>query len=77
MKLDEITKQARHYLLGADAVVANMTGGTTLMGIVVQQLVEKAQELDRPVSRFVLIDRRPSNEQENNPFVEGDFCCLD
>lgn len=76
-EIDEITKQAHPYLLGADEVVANMTGGTTLMGIVIQRLVEKAQELDRPVSRFVLIDRRPSNEQENNPFVEGDFCWLD
>ena len=76
-EIDEIIKQARHYLLYADEVVANMTGGTTLMGIVVQRLVEKAQGLDRSVKRFVLIDRRPSNEQEINPFVEGDSCWLD
>lgn len=72
-----ITKQAQHDLLCADEVVANMTGGTTLMGIVVQQLVEEAQKLDRPVQRFVLIDRRPSSEQESHPFVEGDSCWLD
>ena len=76
-EIDEITKQARHDLLCADEVVANMTGGTTLMGIVVQQLVEEAQKLDRPVRRFVLIDRRPSSEQESHPFVEGDSCWLD
>ncbi len=76
-EIDEITKQARHYLLCADEVVANMTGGTTLMGIAVQQLVEKAQGLDRPVKRFVLIDRRSSDEQAIDPFVESDFCWLD
>ena len=76
-EIGEITKQTQHDLLGADEVVANMTGGTTLMGIAVQRLVEEAQKLDRPVKRFVLIDRRPSNEQESHPFVEGDSCWLD
>ena len=76
-EIDEITQQARHYLLNADEVVANMTGGTTLMGIVVQRLVEEAQKLDRPMRRFVLIDRRPPDEQASNPFVQGDFCWLD
>jgi len=76
-EIDEITNQARHHLLCADEIVANMTGGTTLMGIVVQRLVEEAQKLDRPVRRFVLIDRRSSDEQASNPFVEGDSCWLD
>ena len=76
-EIDEITQQARHYLLSADEVVANMTGGTTLMGIVVQRLVENAQKLDRPVRRFVLIDRRRPEDQASNPFVEGDSCWLD
>ena len=76
-EIDEITQQARQYLLSADEVVANMTGGTTLMGIVVQQLVEEAQKLDRPVRRFVLIDRRRPEDQASNPFVEGASCWLD
>ena len=76
-EIDEITKQARQSILRADEVVANMTGGTTLMGIVVQRLVEGAQKLDRPVRRFVLIDRRSPDEQASNPFVEGDSCWLD
>ncbi len=76
-EINEITKQALHYLLHADVVVANMTGGTTLMGVVVQRLVEEAQKLDRPVRRFVLIDRRSSDEQADNPFVKSDFDWLD
>ena len=76
----EITKavdQVRPYLLEADEVVANMTGGTTLMGIIVQQLVEEAQKLDRPVRRFVLIDRRPPEQQDHDPFVQSDCHWLD
>ena len=77
---DEITKavdQARLHLLEADEIVANMTGGTTLMGIIVQQLVEEAQILDRPVRRFVLIDRRPPEQQEQDSFVQSDCHWLD
>ncbi len=65
-------KQARPYLLGADEVIANMTGGTTLMGLVVQRLTEEAQKLDRSVRRFALIERRPPAEQDSDPFVQGD-----
>ena len=77
---DEITEavnQARHRLLEADEIVANMTGGTTLMGIIVQQLVEEAQKLDRPVRRFILIDRRSPEDQELKPFVQSDCHWLD
>ena len=77
---DEITKaveQSRRHLLEADEIVANMTGGTTLMGIIVQQLVEEAQKLDRPVRRFVLIDRRSPEDQDRDPFVQSDSHWLD
>ena len=57
--------------------MANITGGTTLMGIIVQRLVEEAQRLDRPVKRFALIDRRPTAAQESDPFVQGDSHWLD
>ena len=69
---DAAVERAYPHLLIADEVVANMTGGTTLMGLVVQRLVEEAQKLDRPVRRFALIDRRTPAEQNDNPFVEGE-----
>ena len=70
-EIDAAVKQAYPYLLAADQVVANMTGGTTLMGLVLQGLVEEAQKLDRPVRRFALIDRRPPAEQDSDPYVQG------
>lgn len=71
---DEIEKVAEYtkgYLSYADEVRANITGGSTLMGVIVQQLVEEAQKLGRPAKRFALIDRRSTEEQERNPFVPG------
>ncbi len=76
-EIDAVAERARVYLLCADQVIANMTGGSTLMGLIVQRLVEEAQKLDRPVKRFALIDRRPTEEQESNAFVQGEHHWLD
>ena len=54
-----------------------MTGGTTLMGLVIQRLAEEAQRLYRPVRRFALIDRRTPAEQDSEPFVQGEHHWLD
>ena len=76
-EIDAAVERAYPHLLTADEVVANMTGGTTLMGLVIQRLVEEAQKLDRPVRRFALIDRRPPTEQDSDPYVQGDDHWLD
>ena len=76
-KIKASVEQARCHLLDADEVVANVTGGTTLMGLIVQQLVEEAKKLDRPVRRFALIDRRPPAEQDSDPFVRGEHHWID
>ena len=76
-EIDAAVERAYPHLLIADEVVANMTGGTTLMGLIVQRLAEEAQKLDRPVRRFALIDRRAPAEQNDNPFVEGECYWLD
>lgn len=76
-EIDKVIKHTQGYLSYADEVKANITGGSTLMGVIVQQLVEEAQKLDRPVNRFALIDRRPTEEQDTNPFVESEHHWLD
>ena len=76
-EIDAIAESAQGYLSYAEEVRANITGGTTLMGVIVQRLVEEAQELNRPVRRFALIDRRPQEEQDSDPFVEGESHWLD
>ncbi|MBA2671448.1 MAG: TM1812 family CRISPR-associated protein [Gemmatimonadetes bacterium] len=69
-EIERMVHDAELVLLEADDIVANLTGGTTLMGVVVQELVERARRLDRSWRRFLLIDRRPPKEQENHPWVE-------
>ncbi|MGQ4807407.1 hypothetical protein NKDENANG_00755 [Candidatus Entotheonellaceae bacterium PAL068K] len=76
-EINEVAAQVRQWLLEADEVVINMTGGTTLMGLIVQRLAEEAQKLDRSVRRFALIDRRPPAQQDAEPFVQGDCYWLD
>jgi len=63
---------ASHWLLEADTVPANLTGGVTIMGICVQNLVECAQRLDRPVHRFALVDRRHLTEQDAEPYIQSE-----
>ena len=72
-EIKTVVEQARFHLLKADEVVANMTGGTTLMGLTIQRLVEEAQKLGRPVRRFALIDRRPPHKQDSDPYVKGEY----
>ncbi|RMG35560.1 MAG: hypothetical protein D6725_12350, partial [Planctomycetota bacterium] len=76
-ELERLVSDATPFLLDADTVVANLTGGTTLMGVAVQKLVDKARDLGRPVYRFFLIDRRDPEEQSTNPYVPSDHHCLD
>lgn len=72
-----IVSEARGELAVADQVCVNVTGGTTLMGIVVDDLAQEARRFARPVRRFALIDRRTPEEQKQNPFVLGDLLWLD
>ncbi len=70
-------QEAFRWILDADEIAANLTGGTTLMGVAVQQLIERAKTLDRPTRRFVLNDYRTPEEQRSNPYVLGDLVWLD
>lgn len=76
-ELKRLQGEALPYLFGADQVVANLTGGTTLMTAAVQRLVEAARTLGRPVRRLALIDHRSREEQRAEPFVQSDIYWLD
>ena len=70
-------KQMRRHFVGAEEVVVNVTGGTTLMGLATQKLAAEARKLACPVRRFGLIDRRPSKEQHADPYRVGEAFWLD
>ncbi len=76
-EIDGLRKRARATLLSADEVLVNLTGGTTMMGIVVQAMFEQARNDQRPCRRFVLTDERPAETQKSDPWVESDLFWLD
>ncbi len=76
----EIRQQAkavRTHFVGAGEVFVNVTGGTTLMGLVAEAVASAAHRLACPVRRFGLIDRRPTAEQEKDPWQAGEPFWID
>ncbi len=69
----ELVSTSRRRFIGADEVLVNVTGGTTLMGLAAESLASEARLLACPsVRRFGLIDRRPPSEQEDDPYQAGE-----
>lgn len=77
-EIERLEAAARPWLLGAEDVLINVTGGTTLMGLAAEQLANAARDLACPsVRRFGLVDRRPPDEQDAKPYVIGEPFWLD
>ncbi len=76
-EIDALVKAARQHLIGAAAVLVNVTGGTTLMGLAAEALASAGRRLACPVRRFGLIDRRPTPEQDADPYQIGEPFWLD
>lgn len=66
-----LASAAQRHFIGAQAVFVNVTGGTTLMGLAADELAATARRLARPVRRFGLIDRRPPDQQNADPYQAG------
>jgi len=72
-----LIEQARPHLVATSEVLVNITGGTTLMGLLADELATEARQLARPVRRFGLIDRRSAEDQQRDPYVAGEPLWLD
>ncbi|MFZ5592490.1 MAG: hypothetical protein ACOY81_11890 [Bacillota bacterium] len=64
-------------LADAGEVVVNITGGTTAMQCVVEDLAVYLHRLGVKVRRVALVDRRPYEEQRANPYVCGELVELE
>ena len=76
-EIQPLVRRARLHLLGAQAVLVNLTGGTTLMGLAAEAVAGAARNLACPVRRFGLVDRRSPEEQAADPFQMGEPLWLD
>lgn len=75
-ELDRRAGEAKPRLVDAAEVLVNITGGTTLMGVLVERIAKQAPRTAR-VHRFALVDRRSPGEQEADPYRPGEPCWLD
>jgi hypothetical protein len=76
-ELGLFSKDILPVMIQADEVVVNITGGTTAMQHIAQQIAGYAEELGRLVRRVALVDRRSPQEQRDDPYVPGEMIRLD
>ena len=76
-EIEPLVKAARRCFLGAEHVLVNVTGGTTLIGLAAEKFANAARGLACPVRRFGLIDRRPPAAQDADPYQVGEPFWLD
>ena len=76
-EIQPLAKASRRHFVGAETVLVNVTGGTTLMGLAAEALAAAARRLACPVRRFGLIDRRPPDRQDADPYQLGEPFWLD
>ena len=76
-EIERVVKTARKTLVEADEVLVNVTGGTTLLGLVAHEIAAEARRFARPVRRFGLIDRRRPEQQDKDPYQTGEAFWLD
>ena len=75
--ISRLAHSTRRHFIGATEVLVNITGGTTMMGLAAEKLAAAARSLACPVRRFGLIDRRPPEHQEVDPYQAGEPFWLD
>ncbi len=76
-EIKQVVDAARKHIVGADEVKVNVTGGTTLMGLAAEAIAADARRFARPTRRFGLIDRRPPDQQDADPYRVGEPFWLD
>ncbi len=74
---ESLAAVALPVILHSGQVVVNITGGTTAMQYIVQQIAARTKQVGRPVRCVALLDRRTSQAQRDNPYVKGELIWLD
>lgn len=77
MRSDERAASIREVLIGHDEVYVNITGGTTALLHASDRIADHAERMGLNPKRVALVDRRPYDEQRNNPYVAGEVVHLD
>ncbi|MBE3584332.1 MAG: TIGR02221 family CRISPR-associated protein [Limnochordaceae bacterium] len=74
----QIAPELANTLVKGSQVIVNLTGGTTVMQQLAQKVAEAAwNKLGLKTRTVAVVDRRSREEQEKNPYVEGELVWLD
>ena len=76
-EIKRLSRAARTHLARAQEVCVNLTGGTTMMGLVASGVADEARWLGCAVRRLGVIDRRTAQAQADDPYVAGEAFWLD
>lgn len=76
-EMDQLLADTLRFMLDADQLLVNVTGGTTLMGLLAEKIADQALAMALPVRRFGLIDRRPREQQFTEPYQQSEVYWLD
>ncbi len=62
----------RELIQEAKEIVVNLTGGTTMMQILVDDISKVANKMGKDIKKVITIDRRDVMEQKKEPFMIGE-----
>ena len=65
-------RELRELIQDAEEIVVNLTGGTTMMQILVDYISKVANEMGKNIKKVITIDRRDVTEQKKEPFMVGE-----
>ena len=71
--LGEIVTDHAATILGSDEVIVNLTGGTTTLQILAEEISNKAWQMGKDPRKVVIIDKRSFADQKENPYVVGEM----
>lgn len=77
VEVKEITEKVKPLLLQGDELIINITGGTTAMQFIVQEIADNVKNIISNTKTIALVDRRSPEEQRANPYIKGEIVFLD
>ncbi|MBE3577810.1 MAG: TIGR02221 family CRISPR-associated protein [Limnochordales bacterium] len=74
----QVAPELAGKLVNGSEIIVNLTGGTTVMQQLAQKVADVARnKLGLKTRTVAVVDRRCRQEQESNPYVEGELVWLD
>jgi len=74
--IDSLIPDNAMLFLEADEIFVNLTGGTTTIQVLVEEISRKTVEMGKNPNKVVIIDRRDTKKQREDPYMTGEIINL-